>query len=96
MATAVLCESRAVAQPLVTGNLTLYYDFDEIVTGAGSWSFEIEGELDPVSRHYFRELMERAGFRTVTLRHMNPAGAWGYSFKRGNRSSYSQTISPVP
>jgi len=29
-----LCESYVLAQPLVTGNLTLYYDFDEIVINA--------------------------------------------------------------
>ena len=27
----VLCQRTGVAQPLVTGNLTIYYDFDEIV-----------------------------------------------------------------
>jgi len=57
--------------------------------------------MDKASGHFrrydadgLRALMEREGFRTIALRHMNPAGAWGYRFKRGERSSYSQTFSP--
>jgi len=60
------------------------------------------GDIDRSSGHFRRydaeglqALMERAGFRTVALRHMNPAGAWGYRFKKGERSSYSQTFSPA-
>lgn len=59
------------------------------------------GDVDRSSGHFrrydaggLRELMEREGFATIALRHMNPAGAWGYRFKRGERSSYSQTFSP--
>lgn len=59
------------------------------------------GDIDRISGHFrrydaggLRALMEREGFRTIALRHMNPAGAWGYRFKKGERSSYSQTFSP--
>jgi SAM-dependent methyltransferase len=60
------------------------------------------GDIDRSSGHFRRYdaaglqgLMERASFRTIALRHMNPAGAWGYRFKKGERSSYSQTFSPA-
>lgn len=59
------------------------------------------GDVDRTSGHFRRydedglaALMESAGFRTIALRHMNPVGAWGYRFKKGSRSSYSQTFSP--
>jgi SAM-dependent methyltransferase len=59
------------------------------------------GDVDRTSGHFRRydenglaTLMERAGFRTIALRHMNPVGAWGYRFKKSRRSSYSQTFSP--
>ena len=59
------------------------------------------GDIDRSSGHFrrydadgLRALMERSGFQTVALKHMNPAGAWGYRFKKGERSSYSQTFSP--
>jgi SAM-dependent methyltransferase len=62
---------------------------------------KLYGDIDRSSGHFrryddddLRGLMEREGFRTVALRHMNPAGAWGYRFKKGERSSYSQTFSP--
>jgi len=60
------------------------------------------GDIDRSSGHFrryddadLRALMESQGFRTIELRHMNPAGAWGYRFKKGQRSSYSQTFSPT-
>jgi len=60
------------------------------------------GDIDRSSGHFrrydadaLRALMEREGFRPVALRHMNPAGAWGYRFKKGRSSSYSQTFSPA-
>lgn len=60
------------------------------------------GEIDRASGHFrrydadqLRGLMEGQGFRTLALRHMNPAGAWGYRFKRGSRSSFSQIFSPA-
>ncbi|MFN0242360.1 MAG: class I SAM-dependent methyltransferase [Planctomycetota bacterium] len=59
-------------------------------------------EMDEASGHYRRydeeplkRLMEARGFRTVSLRHMNPAGAWGYRFKKGKRTNYSKTFSPA-
>ena len=60
------------------------------------------GEIDRASGHFrrydadeLRALMERHGFRTLSLRPMNAAGAWAYRFKRGRRSSFSQTFSPA-
>jgi SAM-dependent methyltransferase len=62
---------------------------------------QLYGEVDRASGHFrrydaggLRALMEKQGFRTLSLRHMNPAGAWGYRLKRRRRSSYSQTFSP--
>jgi len=60
------------------------------------------GEIDKVSGHWRRYdpeglsgLMASAGFRTLSLRHMNAAGAWGYRMKRHRRASYSATFSPT-
>lgn len=60
------------------------------------------GEIDRASGHFRRydeeqlhALMEAQGFRTLALRPMNPAGAWGYRLKRGRHASYSQTFSPA-
>lgn len=57
--------------------------------------------MDQASGHYrrydaegLRALMESHGFTTVSLRHMNPAGAWGYRFKKQKRTNYSTTFSP--
>ena len=58
-------------------------------------------EMDRASGHFrryddqdLRGLMERRGFRTLSLRHMNPAGAWGYRFKKEKRTNFSKTFSP--
>ena len=60
------------------------------------------GEIDRVSGHYrrydeedLRRLVEARGFRTVRIRHMNAAGAWGYRRKRGRPQSFSETFSPA-
>lgn len=60
------------------------------------------GAMDRASGHYRRydesglvELLEREGFRTLALRHMNPAGAWGYRFKRERPTNFSRSISPA-
>jgi SAM-dependent methyltransferase len=57
--------------------------------------------MDEASGHFrryddddLRTLMERQGFRTLSLRHMNPAGAWGYRFKKEKRTNFSRTFSP--
>ena len=58
-------------------------------------------EMDKASGHYRRyddatlgALMESRGFRTLALRHMNPAGAWGYRFKKEQKTNFSKTFSP--
>ena len=38
--------------------------------------------------------MESHGFRTLALRHMNPAGAWGYRLKKQKQTNFSKTFSP--
>ena len=37
---------------------------------------------------------EREGFTTLSVRPMNPAGAWGYKKKRVESTNYSKSISP--
>lgn len=63
---------------------------------------QLYGAMDQASGHYrryddalLRELMERAGFETLALRHMNPAGAWGYRFKKERKTNFSKTFSPA-
>lgn len=63
---------------------------------------KLYGEIDRFSGHYrrydpedLRALMERRGFRTIRVRHMNAAGAWGYRMKRHRTQSYSETFSPA-
>jgi SAM-dependent methyltransferase len=60
------------------------------------------GEIDRASGHFrrydpedLRTLMERRGFRTVRIRHMNAAGAWSYRMKRHRPQSFSETFSPA-
>ena len=60
------------------------------------------GEMDKASGHFrrydedsLRALMEREGFVTLALRPMNPAGAWGYRFKKDRSTNYSKTFSPA-
>ena len=60
------------------------------------------GEIDRFSGHFrrydpedLRGLMEKAGFRTVRVRHMNAAGSWGYRMKRRRAQSFSETFSPA-
>ena len=31
---------------------------------------------------------------TLSLRHMNPAGAWSYRFKKEKKTNFSRTFSP--
>jgi len=50
---------------------------------------------DPKCAEQLRTLMESNGFTTLSLRHMNPAGAWGYRFKQANKTNYSKTFSPA-
>jgi SAM-dependent methyltransferase len=57
--------------------------------------------MDKASGHFrryderdLRALMEAQGFTTLSLRHMNPAGAWGYRFKKQKQTNYSRTFSP--
>jgi hypothetical protein len=38
--------------------------------------------------------MESLGFETLALRHMNPAGAWSYRFKKEKQTNFSKTFSP--
>jgi SAM-dependent methyltransferase len=59
------------------------------------------GEIDKASGHFrrydesqLRGLMESLGFETLSLRHMNPAGAWSYRLKKERKSSFSNTFSP--
>jgi SAM-dependent methyltransferase len=58
-------------------------------------------EMDKASGHYRRYdddqlklLMEAQGFKALSLRHMNPAGAWGYRFKKQQQTNFSKTFSP--
>jgi SAM-dependent methyltransferase len=58
-------------------------------------------EMDKASGHYRRydgqqlvDLMRAAGFETLSMRHMNPAGAWGYRFKKQKQTNFSKTFSP--
>lgn len=60
------------------------------------------GAMDRASGHYRRyderslaELLDREGFHTLALRHMNPVGAWGYRFKRERSTNFSRSISPA-
>jgi len=62
---------------------------------------ELYGPMDQASGHYrryddapLRELFEREGFTTLSVRPMNPAGAWGYKKKRVENTNYSKSISP--
>ena len=57
--------------------------------------------MDEASGHFRRydeeplaRLMQAHGFRTLSLRHMNPAGAWGYRFKKEKKTNFSKTFSP--
>ena len=57
--------------------------------------------MDEASGHFRRydegtleTLMRAHGFRTLALRHMNPAGAWGYRFKKEQKTNFSKTFSP--
>ncbi len=57
--------------------------------------------MDEASGHYRRydeeplkRLMDEHGFDTRSLRHMNPAGAWGYRFKKEKKTNFSKTFSP--
>lgn len=59
------------------------------------------GPMDQASGHYrryddapLRQLFEREGFTTLSVRPMNPAGAWGYKKKRVENTNYSKSISP--
>lgn len=59
------------------------------------------GEIDKASGHFRRydepqlkRLMEGLGFETLSLRHMNPAGAWSYRFKKQKQTNFSKTFSP--
>ena len=59
------------------------------------------GPMDQASGHYrryddapLRLLFEREGFTTLSVRPMNPAGAWGYKKKRVESTNYSKSISP--
>jgi SAM-dependent methyltransferase len=59
------------------------------------------GPMDQASGHYrryddapLRALFESEGFRTLSVRPMNPAGAWGYKRKRVESTNYSKSISP--
>lgn len=63
---------------------------------------QLYGAMDRASGHYRRydestltELLEREGFRVLTMRHMNPVGAWGYRFKRERPTNFSRSISPA-
>lgn len=63
---------------------------------------KLYGGMDRASGHYrryddddLRALMERHGFTTLALRHMNPAGAWSYRFKKEKRTNFSKTFSPT-
>ena len=60
------------------------------------------GAMDQASGHFrrydeapLRALFEREGFATLALRPMNPAGAWGYRFKREQKTNYSRSIAPA-
>ncbi len=60
------------------------------------------GPMDEASGHYrrydepgLRALLEKHGFETLELRHMNPVGAWGYRWKRERRTNFSRSISPA-
>lgn len=62
---------------------------------------KLYNEMDKASGHYRRydddqlaRLMEAQGFKTLSLRHMNPAGAWGYRFKKQKQTNFSKTFSP--
>jgi cyclopropane fatty-acyl-phospholipid synthase-like methyltransferase len=59
------------------------------------------GAIDEASGHFRRydaqplaQLLAAHGFRTLALRHMNAAGAWGYRLKRRRRTGFSLTFSP--
>ncbi len=59
------------------------------------------GAIDEASGHFRRydaqalaQLLESHGFRTLALRHMNAAGAWGYRLRRRRRTGFSLTFSP--
>jgi len=59
------------------------------------------GAIDEASGHFRRydaaplaELLESHGFRTLSLRHMNAAGAWGYRLRRRRKTGFSLTFSP--
>ena len=62
---------------------------------------DLYGEIDKASGHFrrydeaqLRSLMESLGFDTLSLRHMNPAGAWSYRFKKERKTNFSKTFSP--
>lgn len=60
------------------------------------------GPMDEASGHFrrydaepMRALLARAGFETLAMRPMNPAGAWAYRFKRERRTNFSKSVSPA-
>lgn len=60
------------------------------------------GPMDEASGHFRRydteplkALLARAGFETLAVRPMNPAGAWAYRFKRERKTNFSKSISPA-
>jgi|LakMenEpi03Aug12_release.lakeMendotaPanAssembly.Ray.scaffolds.fasta_scaffold10361_10 SAM-dependent methyltransferase len=62
---------------------------------------QLYNAMDEASGHYRRYdeaplaiLMAEHGFETRFLRHMNPAGAWGYRFKKRKQTNFSKTFSP--
>lgn len=62
---------------------------------------KLYSDMDRASGHFrryddadLRTLMESHGLRTLALRHMNPAGAWGYRFKKEQKTNFSKTFSP--
>ncbi|MBL8860082.1 MAG: class I SAM-dependent methyltransferase [Planctomycetes bacterium] len=62
---------------------------------------KLYSDMDRASGHFrryddadLRALMESHGLRTLALRHMNPAGAWGYRFKKEQKTNFSKTFSP--
>jgi SAM-dependent methyltransferase len=57
-------------------------------------------EMDKASGHFRRydardleQLMQSRGFETLSLRHMNPAGAWSYRLKKQAKTNFSRTFS---
>ena len=62
---------------------------------------KLYGSMDEASGHWRRydaeqleALMRAQGFRTLSLRSMNPIGAWGYRLKKEKKTNFSKTFSP--